>query len=110
MSIFGHAKNADINEGVITARTTEGGLLIDVRSEGEYADGHIEGSINIPSERLQIIKKQAPDKTIPLFLYCRTGSRSARAAKVLKKAGYEQVSDIGGIIAWRGKTEKGAKK
>ncbi|HMM06221.1 MAG TPA: rhodanese-like domain-containing protein [Clostridiales bacterium] len=107
MSIFRRAKNADINEGVKTAGTTKGSLLIDVRSEQEYAEGHIPGSINIPAERLSLMEKQTPDKTTPLFLYCRTGARSARGAKLLKKAGYHQVLDIGGIHGWRGKTEKG---
>ena len=110
MSIFRRVKNADINEGVKTAGTTKGSLLIDVRSEEEYASGHVPGSINIPTEHLSLIEKRAPDKTTPLFLYCRSGARSARAVKILKKAGYQQISDIGGIDAWRGKTEKGAKK
>lgn len=109
MSIFDLFKNTDINEGVQTARETKSGLLIDVRTEEEYAEGHIPGSINIPSQHLQNIEKQAADKTTPLFLYCRTGARSAKAAKVLKSAGYQNANDIGGMMNWRGKTEKGAR-
>lgn len=110
MSIFDFFKNTDINEGVKTARSTSKGLLIDVRSKEEYAEGHIKGSINIPSEKLPHIEKQAPHKDTPLFLYCRTGARSARAAKILKSAGYQNTMDIGGMIHWRGEMEKGATK
>ncbi len=107
MSIFRRVKNTDINEGVKTAETTKGSLLIDVRSKEEYASGHIPGSINIPTERLSLIEKRVPDRATPLFLYCRSGARSARMAKILKKTGYQQILDIGGIHGWRGKTEKG---
>lgn len=110
MSIFDRFKKTDINEGVKIARETKCGLLIDVRSAQEYAESHIPGSINIPAQRLPHIEKQAPHKDTPLFLYCRTGARSAKAAKILKHAGYRNTLDIGGIVHWQGQTEKGAKK
>ena len=110
MSIFDLFKSTDINEAVKTAQETKNSVLVDVRTEEEYREGHIPGSVNIPSQHLQNIEKQIADKTTPLFLYCRTGARSSKATAVLKSAGYQNATDIGGIMQWRGNIEKGAKE
>jgi len=74
------------------------GLLIDVRSEAEYRESHIEGSINIPVNKIEsMIREYAPDKKTPIKLYCRSGRRSALAREVLDKMGYTNVSDLGGM-------------
>lgn len=96
----------DIDAGVEVYQMTKNAVLIDVRTKEEYAEGHIPDSINLPLSHLDQILKEVPDKNTPLFVYCQSGSRSARAAKSMKKAGYSDVTNIGGILYYHGPTEK----
>ena len=90
----------DINHGLEVFRQTPNAVLIDVREPDEYAAGHIPGSINLPLSRIEQI---AFEKDRPLFLYCLRGSRSLRAAGILRKRGYTNVKSIGGINRYHGK-------
>lgn len=78
-------------------------LLLDVREPSEYQSGAIISAINLP---LDIIRKaQLPVflndyKNRPLIVYCRTGRRSAEAAKYLYEAGFTYILDMGGISNW----------
>jgi len=75
-------------------------ILIDVRTPGEFAGGHIEGAININVQEIgQRLDEIPSDK--PIVLYCRSGNRSAQAARILDGAGFEGVYDLGGIQAWQ---------
>ncbi len=75
-------------------------MLIDVRTPAEYADGHIANSVNINVEEIASRLDEIPrDKTI--VVYCRSGNRSARAAQILRNAGYNVIYDLGGIIDWQ---------
>lgn len=100
--IFSSSKETDINSGVERYRNTPGAVLVDVRTAEEYSEGHIRGSVNVPLQRIQDISLIASDKNTPLFVYCRSGRRSAEAADWLKTAGYENVYNIGGILDYRG--------
>lgn len=74
----------------------QGALVIDVRSEAEYREGHLSGTINIPLGRLaDEIARHAPDKEKPLLLHCRSGGRSGMGASTLKKMGYRNVLNLG---------------
>jgi len=77
--------------------------LIDVREPNEFANGHILGSRNIPLTQLKArLKEIRPDK--PVYLYCQSGSRSGRAAQLLHKNGYKDLSHLeGGFKKWGGK-------
>ncbi|MCA9914215.1 MAG: rhodanese-like domain-containing protein, partial [Anaerolineae bacterium] len=75
-------------------------LLIDVRTPAEYASGHIAGSINIPVEELSNRLSEVPQGE-EIVVYCRSGNRSATAARILADNGYSPVYDLGGIIAWQ---------
>ena len=88
-----------LKEGLEKMKEVPGAVLLDVRSEQEYKDGHIEGSINLPINRLPTISLA---KDTPIFAYCFSGARSRRAAAFLKKAGYDAVN-IGGINGYNGK-------
>ena len=71
-------------------------LVLDVRTEQEWRAGHLEGAILIPHDRIgQGIAAVAPDKKGRIYLYCRTGRRTALAFDVLKKAGYEDLVNLG---------------
>lgn len=74
--------------------------LIDVRTPEEFASGHIAGSVNIPVESLSDRLGEVSQDS-PVVLYCRSGRRSAEAARILDAAGYNGVYDLGGIQAWQ---------
>lgn len=106
MGLFDLFKRADINKGVEEYKGTEGAVLVDVRTPGEYAEGHIPESVNVPLQTLDRIKNIAADKDKPLFVYCYSGSRSRQACSMLKGMGYSNVNDIGGIGSYSGKVER----
>ena len=106
MKLFDFLESADINRDVEQFRQTEGALLLDVRGADEYAEGHIPGSVNIPLQLLPLKKGLPEDLDTPIFVYCRSGGRSRRAAAFLEKEGYENVKNIGGIMNWIGEIER----
>ncbi len=77
-------------------------LFLDVRTAGEYAAGHIPGSVNISYERLPAALPKDTPKDMTIIVYCRSGNRSGQAARALKKAGYSNVHDFGAISRWPG--------
>lgn len=97
MILFGN-----INRGLETYRATSGAILVDVREADEFATGHIPGAVNAP---LSTISNTTLPKDAPLFLYCLRGSRSKRAAGILKRMGYT-VKCIGGISGYKGTIER----
>lgn len=80
--------------------------LIDVRTDDEYNEGHISGSILLPLNQITEIVKLIPDKDTRIFLYCYSGARSETACLQLMKLGYTNVFNIGGIIHWTGFIER----
>lgn len=75
-------------------------LLLDVRTAEEFASGHIPGAVNISIQELSSRLSEVPTD-LPVVLYCRSGNRSAQALGLLQGAGYTNVYDMGGIIAWQ---------
>lgn len=71
-------------------------ILIDVREDYEFNEGHIPGAVNIPLGNITTVD-YSKDKT--LIVYCRSGNRSNQAAIKLKNMGYN-VKDMGGILDW----------
>jgi phage shock protein E len=81
---------------------TDGAQIVDVRTKGEYLQGHIRGSINIPLNNLQSnLSKLHKEK--PVITCCASGMRSASAASVLKSKGFTQVHNGGGWMSLRNK-------
>jgi molybdopterin/thiamine biosynthesis adenylyltransferase/rhodanese-related sulfurtransferase len=78
-------------------------LIVDVREQDEWDEGHIEGAIHIPRGNLESrIEAAAPDHTRPVLLYCAAGNRSAFAAKTLLELGYEEpISLAAGFTDWK---------
>lgn len=82
-------------------------IILDVRTEEEYHEGHIPQAMVIPNEMISTEPlEELPDKDQEILVYCRSGNRSAQAAKKLIKAGYTQVYDFGGMNDWPFDTEK----
>jgi rhodanese-related sulfurtransferase len=80
----------------------EDAVLIDVREDNEFDNGHIASAIHIPLKQLKDrIGELEKYKDRPLVAYCRSGSRSGSAGNQLRKAGFESVYNLaGGILAW----------
>jgi molybdopterin/thiamine biosynthesis adenylyltransferase/rhodanese-related sulfurtransferase len=78
-------------------------LLIDVREDDEWAEGHLPGAVHVSRGNLESrIERAAPDRSRPVILYCAAGNRSAFAAKTLEELGYEDVSSLsGGFTDWK---------
>ena len=76
-------------------------IIIDARTEAEYAEGHIPGAILIPEYEIsEQAETKLPDKDELILVYCRSGRRSKIAAEELVKLGYTNVKEFGGIIDW----------
>ena len=82
-------------------KTEKDYVIIDARTEDEFAEGHIEGAILIPEyEILAKAEAYIPDKDTLVLVYCRSGRRSKIASENLIKLGYTNVYEFGGIIDW----------
>jgi sulfur-carrier protein adenylyltransferase/sulfurtransferase len=93
-------------EEVDAARAQEllpSSVLVDVREEDEWSEGHIPGAVHIPRGFLESrIEQVAPDHAQPVVLYCSAGNRSVFAAKTLEELGYENVVSLaGGFTDWK---------
>ena len=76
-------------------------VIIDARTEEEFAEGHIENAILIPEYEIKDrAEKELPDKEHLILVYCRSGRRSKIASEELIKLGYTNVKEFGGIIDW----------
>lgn len=82
-TLFGMGPKVDLK-----AIKAQGATILDVRTAGEYAGGHIPGSINIPLDQLGAKLKQLP-KDKPVIACCLSGGRSGSAVPLLRSEGYE---------------------
>ena len=82
----------------------EEALVLDVRSDGEFRQGHIVNALNIPESQLaERLNKLNRYRGRPIIATCRTGQTSAKAGSTLSANGFEQVYSLhGGILAWEG--------
>ena len=81
-------------------------IILDVRREDEFAEGHIPGAINVPNEGIQDTEpSELPDKNQTIYVYCRSGNRSKQAASKLVAMGYTNIIEFGGIMDWTGDME-----
>jgi rhodanese-related sulfurtransferase len=81
-------------------------ILIDVRQPDEYAQGHIPGARSVPLQKLRDFSLEVTDPDTPIYVYCLSGGRSARAVRALRGVGFTAVTDLGGINAYTGELEK----
>ncbi len=87
----------------------DGHIIVDVRRQDEYDEGHIPGAILIPNENINTTRpKELKDLDQIILVYCRSGRRSKEASDKLAKMGYTKVYEFGGIITWTGETVKNA--
>ena len=82
-------------------------ILLDVREQEEFEQGHIPGAILIPYTEIDAkAGEMLPDKDALILVYCRSGRRSKIASESLVNLGYTNVKEFGGIIDWPYETEK----
>lgn len=79
--------------------------LLDVRSPEEFLNGHLEGAVNIPIEKLEE-RGWEIDSAYPVIVYCGHGSKSLMAARMLDRLGYSVMAAAGGLASYRGKYYK----
>ncbi len=94
----------EVDPGEVRDRLAHGAIVVDVREAEEWAGGHIPGAIHVPRSTLESrIEGAAPDRSVPVVLYCASGNRSAWATRSLTEdLGYENVSSMtGGITLWK---------
>ena len=79
----------------------EGYIILDVRTQEEYDEGHIPGAIVISHEEIaEKAEEVLTDKDQLILVYCRSGRRSKIAAEALVELGYTNIKEFGGIIDW----------
>lgn len=81
-----------------------GVVVLDLRTPGEYAEGHISGAINIDVEDPSFDQKVGQlDKSATYAVYCRSGRRSALATEQMAQAGFTSLAELdGGLLSWNG--------
>lgn len=89
------------HQAIEAMRQDESIVLIDVRTASEFAQGTVQGAINVPLQSLeQQIQSVILDKNTTIFVICQTGNRSAEASRILQRLGYSDITDIGGVVNW----------
>ena len=79
----------------------EGYVILDVRTQEEYDEGHIPGAVLIPNTEIEArAEGELPDKDQLILVYCRSRRRSKLAAEILVELGYTNIKEFGGIIDW----------
>ena len=89
----------------LVVNALEGGIILDVREEAEYAFGHIEGAKSIPMGELET-RMDEIEKDQEIYVICRTGRRSDLVAQKLASSGFDSVFNvIPGMTEWNGEVK-----
>lgn len=90
-----------------TMAKDDGHIIVDVRRQDEYDEGHIPGAVLIPNESITDKQpEELPDLDQIILVYCRSGRRSKEASQKLANIGYTNVYEFGGINTWTGEIVK----
>ena len=100
-------RQISMNEAVKMMKDEKNYIILDVRRPDEFAEGHIPGAINVPNEEIGTADiAKLPEKSQLILVYCRSGRRSKEASEKLVKLGYTNIVEFGGILDWKGETQK----
>lgn len=98
LAIFSAAGCNNKKAPVLSAATGGKYVILDVRTVHEFRSGHISGAVNIPHDMIAgRISVAVPDKATELKIYCRSGRRVKIAMESLRKLGYHNLTDLGGL-------------
>lgn len=90
-------QNGDITIEELKNKVLQGAILLDVRSNQEYREGHLQGAINIPDfEIANRVQREIPKKNQLIVLYCQYGGRSKDVSMMMKRMGYTNVYNLNG--------------
>jgi rhodanese-related sulfurtransferase len=94
MGIFGNIFGGNSNNGNLATLVNDGAFLVDVRTPGEFAEGNVKGSVNIPLDQVQnqLAKFKAKENIV---VFCRSGNRSGQAKSILEQNGFTNVTNGG---------------
>ncbi len=92
---FGKSSSEDAR-----ALVAKGARLVDVRSPGEFAGGHLPDAVNIPVDEIARRADEIGPRDGGVVVYCASGVRSASAAGTLRKLGFNPVADLGAMSRW----------
>ena len=93
--------NITAEEAKALMDSEEGYVILDVRTQAEYDEGHIPGAVVIPNTEIESrAEEELPDKDQLILVYCRSGRRSKNAAGILAELGYTNIREFGGILDW----------
>lgn len=82
-------------------------LILDVRTEEEYEEGHIPSAKLLPLDEVKSrAEAELTDKEQTILIYCRSGARAGEAVQILQDLGYADVHQFGGILSWPYEVEK----
>jgi len=87
----------DTSLPAIESDVASGTPLIDTRTPEEFNESHIQNALNLPLDNIKAGAEPNAEKTEKIYLYCRSGNRSAEAKKLLEQKGYTNIVDLGGI-------------
>ena len=93
-------RRGDISAEDAKKQVSDGALLLDVRTTGEFSAGHLPNALNIPLSELSARLEKLEPKDRTIIVYCLSGTRSASAVGALKRAGFEKVSNLGAMSRW----------
>lgn len=90
-------------QAAVQLMNRDGAVVVDVRSQADFKNGHIVGAVNVPEASISAEHKAlAPHRERPLLLYCTAGMVSGRAGRTLKKQGFTRLFSLkGGMTAWQ---------
>lgn len=92
-----------MDQAQVMMEQESGYIILDVRTEEEFKQGHIPNAINIPNEEIGTLEIGAlPNKNQLIMVYCRSGNRSKQASEKLVALGYTNIVEFGGINNWQG--------
>ena len=97
---FWWLKRPTITSAAAREAVAAGAHLVDVRSAGEFAAGHLPGAVNVPVDQLRSRLGELGEKSVPVVVYCASGARSAMAARTLKANGFASVRNLGALSNW----------
>lgn len=91
------AQSSSVSFAAVQSDVSSSAKLYDVRTAQEYTSGHFENAENWSLQDMQAGKLPEVPKTTKIYVYCQSGNRSSQAARLLKDAGFSNITDLGGL-------------
>jgi len=88
----------ELETGEFLRRRSPDAPVLDVRTPGEFSQGHLVGAVNLDimdAGFLEEVERLGLDREAPVYLYCRSGNRSGKAARLLRENGYTRAYNVG---------------